>query len=258
MYHTSTDSSTSPPGSPPLAIPRAMPPPPIPPLPYALHAHLAPKPLVRDWLQDQLVRVTLLSLGDLQRRMWKKFPNETLMVPSERYPAFWTWDRTTDERTVLLEMFGFERRSTGGVLTSRLREISSALKKFDVADKPTTTTFALQSLVIASLAQDADTELSVDAPKSSKKPLACEIEPDVPAFEPIDDPKPNSAIPPTPPPPAESIHALSHPTEQCSATVARGKERRQCTKRSTAGSTFCRYHVGKDNAVAAQISAAID
>lgn len=114
-------------------------------IPFALHAHLAPRPELRDWLQKQLQRVTIPSRATLQRRLWKEFPGEPLMVPSELYPAFWTWDRESDAREVLLEMYGFENKVG---LNERLRQISRALKAFDATPKPTDTPFSLQSAEI--------------------------------------------------------------------------------------------------------------
>jgi len=126
-------------------------------LPYALFHHLVDKPALRDWLQHELDKVTILSRQGLQNRLLREFPSETLMIPTDQYPVFWIWERDTDKREVLLEMFGYEKGNmTSGKLNERLRLVSKALATFDKTETPTQTAFVLQNQVIAQLLKETN------------------------------------------------------------------------------------------------------
>ena len=233
----------------------------MPPLPYAFHAHLAPNPMLRDWLQAQLLRVTLTSLSDLQCRLWLAFPHERLMVPSTDYPTFWLWDQTTDQRTVLLEMFGFERGTTPGLLTSRLRDIGSALRRFDTDERPTTTPFMLQGLVINRVqARQKELELGPNEPLEAELRVnqlvrTFELEPvrtPPPVVEEADESKAVSSVPVSirrgksravpEKPDKKKSNALSGQTKQCLGVVSHGEQKQQCKFRSTGVTPYCAKH----------------
>jgi hypothetical protein len=141
--------------------------PPIP-LPFALHLYLSTRPDLRDWLQQHLNHVTSVKRRFIQRDLLNKFPNETLMLPTDSYPVFWTWERTSDKREVLAEMFGHEPNRWSGTLNRRLQDVARAIAKWDEMDKPVNTHFSMQSQVIQELCKQQAEQKEENEQKESE------------------------------------------------------------------------------------------